>query len=521
MEKRAFVILIIWSMLCPIMSFALDTINISKKANSFEIKMIQGRNYGVSCSSWLSVKQTNIGGLYNITTPANHVTQNRQGWVTFRYNGTTEKKFIINQEGSFNDCTIEELTSDCTAGWNLGNTMECLGTWINSSSPTNYETAWGNPVTTKAIFQMVKDNGFNTIRIPCSWYSHTISGTKYVIDPKWMARVKEIIDMALSEDLMVILNCHYDGGWLEKNCNEGAIDSVKNIQFILWTQIAEAMKDYDEYLLFASANEPDVTKAEQINALKTYHQAFIDAVRGEGGNNAKRCLVIQAPSTSTELAIQYNNQYFPTDNIKNKLMLEVHYYTPFNFCLMEKDESWGNIHYFWGKAYHTTPVYGVSRNCTYGEESYVDQQMALMKTYFTSKGIPVMIGEYSAAYRTLNDTALQNRHDESREYWYKYITMQAKRNGVIPFVWDTGQILDRKTLSTPKDSFAVNGIKQGVAQSLSTDIYTYTVNDYSDSASIKIYNTNGIRLNSLQKGINIMKFTKKNGNYSSKKILIK
>jgi len=132
-----------------------------------------------------------------------------------------------------------------------------------------------------------------------------------------------------------------------------------------------------------------------------------------------------------------------------------------------------------------------------------------------------MIGEYSAAYRTLNDTALQNRHDESREYWYKYITMQAKRNGVIPFVWDTGQILDRKTLSTPKDSFAVNGIKQGVAQSLSTDIYTYTVNDYSDSASIKIYNTNGIRLNSLQKGINIMKFTKKNGNYSSKKILIK
>ena len=31
----------------------------------------------------------------------------------------------------------------------------------------------------------------------------------------------------------------------------------------------------------------------------------------------------------------------PTDQIADRLMLEVHYYTPYQFCLMEKDESWG------------------------------------------------------------------------------------------------------------------------------------------------------------------------------------
>lgn len=510
------------SIICSAKVLASDTINISKNANSLEVKMNPERIYGISCSNWLSVKQNDTGdGTYNITTLANHITQNRQGWVTFRYNGTTEKRIILNQDGSFNNCTISELTSNCTAGWNLGNTMECVGSWINSSSPTNYEKAWGNPITTRAIFKMVKDNGFNTVRIPCSWYSHTVSGTNYIIDAQWMARVKEVIELALSEDLMVILNCHYDGGWLEKNCNEGSIDSVKNIQSILWSQIADAMKDYDEYLLFASTNEPDVTKAEQMNALKTYHQAFVDAVRGKGSNNAKRCLVIQAPSTSTELAIQYYNQFFPIDTVKNKLMLEVHYYTPYNFCLMEKDETWGRVHYFWGKAYHTTPVYGVSRNCTYGEESYVDQQMELMKTYFTNKGIPVMIGEYCASYRTMDDSTLQNRHDSSREYWYKYITMQARKNGVIPFVWDAGQILDRKTLSTPKDSFAVNGIKQGMKQAQTTNIDIGAANDESNVVSTTIYGTTGIKQASLQNGINIVRYNKKNGKCLSRKILIK
>lgn len=74
--------------------------------------------------------------------------------------------------------------------------------------------------------------------------------------------------------------------------------------------------------------------------LKSYEQTFIDAVRTTGGNNAVRNLIVQGPSTD----IGKTDNLFgdmPTDVVKDRLMVEVHYYTPWTFCGLEKDEDWG------------------------------------------------------------------------------------------------------------------------------------------------------------------------------------
>ena len=74
---------------------------------------------------------------------------------------------------------------------------------------------------------------------------------------------------------------------------------------------------------------------------------FIDAVRATGGNNAVRNLIVQGPSTD----IGKTDNLFgdmPTDVVKDRLMVEVHYYTPWTFCGLEKDEDWGRMAYFWG-----------------------------------------------------------------------------------------------------------------------------------------------------------------------------
>src|SRR3954447_24989692 len=65
-------------------------------------------------------------------------------------------------------------------GWNLGNTLDTTGDWIKGSSVRDYETAWGNPVTTKAMIDGIKATGFKSLRIPVAWSN--MMGPHYVIN---------------------------------------------------------------------------------------------------------------------------------------------------------------------------------------------------------------------------------------------------------------------------------------------------------------------------------------------------
>jgi endoglucanase len=112
-------------------------------------------------------------------------------------------------------------------------------------------------------------------------------------------------------------------------------------------------------------------------------------VRSTGGKNSYRVLVVQGPATDIEKTNTLMSA-LPTDEIPNKLMAEVHYYTPYQFCLMEKDADWGKMFYYWGKDYHSQT--DTQRNSTWGEEATVDQMMGLMKSKFVDKWYSCNIG---------------------------------------------------------------------------------------------------------------------------------
>ena len=97
--------------------------------------------------------------------------------------------------------------------------------------------------------------------------------------------------------MYAIVNIHWDGGWLENNCTADKQEANNKKQKALWTQIANKLNVYDEHLLFAGCNEPNVENTAQMAVLKSYEQTFIDAVRATGGNNAVRNLIVQGPST--------------------------------------------------------------------------------------------------------------------------------------------------------------------------------------------------------------------------------
>lgn len=346
--------------------------------------------------------------------------------------------------------TATEVASKMTIGCNIGNTLEVPGG----------ETGWGNPMVSQKFVDGMKAAGFNTVRIPCSWDSHANAST-HVIAPAWLARVKEVVDYCLKDSMYAIINTHWDSGWLENNVTTTAQASVNVKQKAYWTQIANYFKDYDEHLLFASANEPNVSDATGMTVLLSYHQTFVDAVRATGGNNSSRILIIQGPSTDIATTNKLMSK-MPTDPLANRMIAEIHYYTPWNFCGMEKDETWGKMFYYWGKGYHSTT--DVTRNATWGEESDVDKNFGLMKTQFVDKGIPVIIGEFGAMKRTnLTGTNLA-LHLASRQYYYKYVVNSAIKKGLIPFCWDTGALFNRNT-GAVSDPNTLNGIMLGAGLS--------------------------------------------------------
>ena len=251
-------------------------------------------NTGVS---W--VKVSKVLGYKGATTIQVAATQNATGTIrtadlTITTNDAVVAKITVSQiskevvvEGLYPNYNTNPIAADATGmsstavqlaakiklGWNIGNTMEASGG----------ETAWGNPKVTKALIDLVKANGFNAIRIPCSWNQNLSNPAKAEINTIWMNRVKEVVQYCVDNDMYVILNIHWDGGWLENNVNTASKEANNAKQKAFWEQIATSFRGFDEHLLFASANEPNVENASEMTVLTSYHQTFIDAVRSTGG----------------------------------------------------------------------------------------------------------------------------------------------------------------------------------------------------------------------------------------------
>lgn len=348
------------------------------------------------------------------------------------------------------ESTASQIASNIKIGFNIGNTLEATG--------GKSETWWGNPKITREFVAFVKQAGFSAIRLPVSWDQYANPATAE-IDPNWLNRVKEVVQYCVDNNLYVIVNIHWDGGWLENNVVPAQQVQNNAKQKAYWEQIATRLAEFDEHVLFASANEPNVETAEQMAVLRSYHQTFIDAVRATGGKNAHRVLIVQGPSTDIDKTNRLWTQ-MPSDTVSHKLMVEIHYYTPWNYTGMTKDESWGNQFFYWGKGFHSTT--DTAHNPTWGEEETVDQQFKLMKTQFVDKGIPVVMGEFGTGVRKNLTGADLQLHLDSRAYYFNYITKQAIANGLLPFYWDIGELLDR-TNNRVLDQQAFDALMNGSA----------------------------------------------------------
>jgi endoglucanase len=331
----------------------------------------------------------------------------------------TTRTFAITVSGMRNITSLN-LSKEMSPGWNLGNTLEAIGG----------ETNWGNPKASQTLMNSVKAAGFKSIRIPVSWKQYADANDN--ISASWMARVTEVVNYARNAGLYVMINIHWDGGWMQPTYAQQSMVNARITKF--WTQIANNFKNYDDYLLFAGTNEVlkdgdyGTPTVEYYTVQNSFNQTFVNAVRATGGNNSSRHLVVQGFNTNIDHTVNFFKK--PTDSASNRLMVEVHYYDPYNFTLNDNDTiwQWGNI--------ATNPA----ATETWANEPFADAQMQKMKTKFIDAGMGVILGEYAATSRL--NIADAERY---RTYWNQYITRAAYTRGLVPMYWDIGATGDNTT----------------------------------------------------------------------------
>ncbi|HVZ80412.1 MAG TPA: glycoside hydrolase family 5 protein [bacterium] len=316
-------------------------------------------------------------------------------------------------------------------GWNLGDTMESCGDSIQGPDIGNFETAWGNPRTTKEMIDAIRAAGFRSIRIPVAWSN--LMGDHYTIDPGLMKRVREIVDWVQADGMIAVVNIHWDGGWWSRFPAEPDKCMAKYER--IWTQISANFKDHPGTLIFESLNEEgcfnDVWnrwgdkdpehKKKAFDILNGINQAFVDIVRKSGGLNAQRHLLIAGYATDIDLTV--DPDFLMPKDPAGHCILSVHYYTPFTFAGLEHDESWGKMRSTWG---------------TDADKAELDSKFALLKPAFLDKGIPVIVGEYGAT--------LKNKDLGSVRKYILAVAQKAYSMGMCPMLWDMGSHFDRRTL---------------------------------------------------------------------------
>jgi endoglucanase len=319
----------------------------------------------------------------------------------------------------FRNISATQLVSEIGVGWNLGNSLDAH----RRDNPVGYAATadintlftW-RPTPTRELIRGVKAAGFDSIRIPVTWYKVAQNNSSYTINPAWMARVKQVVDWAVAEDMYIILNTHHEYPIYDGLVNRNGMDMAQSTAMVreLWRQIATEFRDYNEKLIFAGLNEPrdrnDSTwygNATLHGHINTLNQTFVTAVRNTGGNNANRILMVPAYAASGQ---RWNNQSpfdgfrVPNDTVSGKLVLAVHRYEPNSFTLSGPGGNW------------------------------TEQQVRSALNMISTEGgqrhnLPIILSEWGAT---------NNNNEAARAAYSEFYVRTAHGLGMKTFLWDNG-----------------------------------------------------------------------------------
>lgn len=274
--------------------------------------------------------------------------------------------------------SVDEITKNMGLGWNLGNSLESNGITTDTYySTTNisiddYEQFWGNPKVTNDLITGIKNKGFNTVRIPITWYEHiTENNGSYIIDNAWINRVKQVVDYAYNQGMYVIINVHHEN-WINRSDFTSSYDVMSSELKQVWQQIASEFSNYDQHLIFEGMNEPRAVGDSSINEwignstcydiINKLNKDFVETVRSVSSNyQSTRLLMIPSYAASSYSSV-YSSLTIPkvensidndNDGDDDYVAVSLHAYSPYNFAMGDTTSTYDYDHSTFNSTYQS------------------------------------------------------------------------------------------------------------------------------------------------------------------------
>jgi endoglucanase len=262
------------------------------------------------------------------------------------------------------------------------------------------EGDWGFTVK-EEYFDLIKEAGFDFVRLPVRWSTHAEASKPYTIDPAFFARVDEVVDWALERDLAIIVDFHhYEEIMPDPWGNEARYLGI-------WKQLADHYQDYPANVLFELLNEPnDQLDASLWNA---YLLEALDIVRE---TNSTRDVVIGPVNWNAY-------DWLSTLDVPNDehIIVTFHYYLPFQFT--HQGASWVE---------GSDPWLGTTWKATETEKAEITGHFDLVSSWSQRHGdIRILLGEFGAYSKAPQDSRLR---------WTEFVRSEAERHGFAWAYWE-------------------------------------------------------------------------------------
>lgn len=276
-------------------------------------------------------------------------------------------------------------------GINLGNALEV---------PKGQD--WGFTLKMEH-FKVIKDAGFDHVRVPVRWSDYAAKAEPFTIDEAWFTRIDKVLDECEKQKLRVVLNVHHYDEMISMPREH--FHRLKAI----WKQLAKRYAKRPATLYFEFLNEPNEALTSEM--WNEFVPQLLAIVRE---NNPTRPVII-GPGMWNNIH-ELKSLKLPAD--KN-VIVTVHYYLPFDFT--HQSAPW------------TTPeVRGIVDRRWPKDEKEIAQLASdfdLVAKWSKETARPIYIGEFG----TFEKAPL-----ESRAMWTKTVTDQARKHGFSYAYWEFG-----------------------------------------------------------------------------------
>ena len=257
---------------------------------------------------------------------------------------------------------------------------------------------WGVKIRPE-YFSVIKQAGFNTVRLPVRFSAHTGNESPYVIDAEFFAEVNNLVDHALDNGLVVILDLHH--------FNEVMEYPVKYEEKLLsiWDQISREYASYPDSLYFEILNEPS---GEQNSDSWNYLAGRVISVVRK--NDAHRKIIIDSVEFSNISTIPALS--LPADD---NLIVSFHFYEPFEFTHQGAD--WVNGSNRWlGKTWKGTKE----------EKELIEDRLDKVAEWSRRNRIPVLMGEFGT---------IEQADRDSRIRWTEFLARETEKRQIGWVYW--------------------------------------------------------------------------------------